>query len=96
MARNADRLKIWVLEWPGRDVEWDYWEKVVVVAADEAAARMVHPMSADPRMVDEDGWCVFPGWAFEPEDIAATLLGVAEPGVRPGVVCAGYVSGGTA
>lgn len=76
------------------ELEWDFFRSVVVAAADEAAARRIHPEGGDFGRVDADGWVDSPLWAESPDDVKAQLLGEAVAGVEAGVICAHFVSGG--
>lgn len=87
-------MKLWLIE---QDVNngYDTFDSAVVAAVDEEAAKDTHPSEYSDgrttRQVEVDGtrysiWAPF-------EKVTATCIGEAEPGTRPGVICASFSAG---
>lgn len=69
---------------------WDTYDSAVVCAADEDAARNMHPHDGSPlkdTKYASDTWCA------SPEFVTVKFLGAAAPGVGEGVVCASFNAG---
>lgn len=60
--------------------DYDTYDSAVVCAADEAAAKAIHPGMDD----DSSTWCVIP------DEVTAELIGTAAPGLPEGVVVASF------
>jgi len=67
--------------------DWDTYDSAVVAAENEDSARRIHPGG-----YSEDDWSSR-SWAHSPENVTVRLIGVAEPGVEPGVVVASFNAG---
>jgi len=69
---------------------YDTYDSCVVCAADPDAARLIHP--AQDSTYQPKNWAAS-GWANAPEQINCKLIGTAEPGMEPGVICASFNAG---
>ena len=66
-------------------VGWDEYIEFVVVAPDEYTARYSHPQSID----DDDDWID----RDQAHTLNVTRLGIADPGIGPGVISASFNAG---
>lgn len=83
-----------------QNTNWGYgtYDSCVVVAPDEAAARLLHPRGN--RHWDGRGWIWVwisdyageAGWT-EPDNVLVEQVGIASPGVSAGVLCASFNAG---
>lgn len=64
---------------------YDTYDSAVVIAESEETARMTHP-------AEWGEWCGSDCWP-DPQYVEVTLLGVANPDAKPGVVCASFNAG---
>lgn len=75
----------------------DIYDACIVVAEDEASARMIHPGGPFYRDMKEinpwDGDKVFHSWASSPDKVKVTLIGVAIEGTKHGVVLSSFNAG---
>ena len=69
---------------------WDTYDSAVVCAADEVAARNMHPHDGSPL---KDAKYASNTWCASPEFVTVKFLGAAAPGVGEGVVCASFNAG---
>lgn len=67
--------------------DYDTYDSAVVCAADEAAARAIHPGMDEPCRRGRSSWCVIP------DEVTAELIGTAAPGLPEGVVVASFNRG---
>ncbi len=80
---------------------YDTYDACVVCAPSEEQAKSIHPRG-DRHHVEGAGWvwsdypnflrCDAAGWA-SPDNVTATLIGVANPTVKAGVVLASFRAG---
>lgn len=67
---------------------YDTYDSCVVAAENQDQARMIRP--------NDDQWskdyCIGT-WAYSPEKVKVTLLGLAVCGTEPGVICASFNAG---
>ena len=66
---------------------YDTFDSIVVCAPNEDVARNMDPFSGEP--CDWTNYC----WAMRPASITVTLLGVALPSVKQGIVCSSFNAG---
>lgn len=93
-------LKLWLIEQNER-TGYDVYDSAVVVAADEASARLIHPSqyakNYDPTMSPKSyhSWTrPYGSWATHPDKVMTTFLGVADPALEDGaIVCASFNAG---
>lgn len=67
--------------------DYDTYDSCVVCAPDADTARTIQPNDRPPCK-----WPVRSSWA-PAEDVKVTLIGVADPSVKPGSVLASYNAG---
>lgn len=74
---------------------YDTYSDAVVIAPDVETARRVNPSEyGDVFMTDEDWKYTYSSWASSPENVSATLVGVASENEKsPRVVCASFHAG---
>jgi len=79
-------------------VGYEEYDSAVVVATDEAQARLIHPAN----YIDQGKWftpgsdCWCPGLSswIKPEDVEVTFIGVADSRYKkPEVICASFNAG---
>ena len=68
---------------------YDTYDSAVVVAENEAAAKLIHPRG-DGRSIENDE--SYPTWATSSDKVNATYIGEAAEGIH-GVVCASFNAG---
>lgn len=66
-----------------------HYDSAVVAMPDEEAARNTNPMTGDP-MTEADWWAKRSAWCNGPDHVTVSYLGVADPGVDRGIVCASF------
>lgn len=81
-------MNIYKVERPEGEWGWEEFEAFVAVAETEAEARLTYPgEAADDQYRRADRWPVDPG------TLRITLIGVAPPESKPGVVLASFRNG---
>lgn len=65
---------------------YDTYDSAVVCAESEDDARQIHPFFRNPE------WDTF-SWCSSPEHVEVKFLGVADPSIQRGVICASYNAG---
>ncbi len=84
-------LKLWHLSQTA-NTGWDTYDSAVVAAANEEAARLIHP--DDFGFPGLDNWAYrHSPWAPTPDQVTVRYLGIAAEGVEPGVICASFNAG---
>jgi len=96
-------LLLWLLT-QTRNRGYDTYDSCVVAAASAGEAKKIHPRG--DRFWDGGGWADKDGnrspswmaadgfgWARDAEDVTTTLIGIADPSIKPGVVCASFNAG---
>ena len=64
---------------------YDTYDSAVVAAESEDAARQINP--------DGEWESEWTAWATSPANVTAKLIGVAEPGIEPGVILSSFNAG---
>ncbi len=68
---------------------YDTYDKAIVAAPSEEAARIMHP--GGETLAE---WDKGPGyWAYAPEQVKVELIGTAAPNIEQGVICASFNAG---
>lgn len=80
-------LKLWLIS-QTENSGYDTYDRAVVCAETEEYAKHIHP-SGNPNDWG-NGW---KAWADSPEGVTAVEIGMAAPGVLPGVVVASFNAG---
>jgi hypothetical protein len=77
----------------------DTYDSAIVCAASEDEARRMHPgdqaewfAANQPRVAQPDSW-LCGTWVSSPDQVKATLIGIAAPGVKSGLVLASFNAG---
>jgi hypothetical protein len=71
-------MKLWKIYQDVNDGD-DTYDSAIVVAADQEAARFIHPK--------RDGWREpYSTWAERPDQVGAICVGEAAPNMEPGTV----------
>ena len=68
--------------------DWDTYDSIVVAAPDEETARITTP--------DSEGWRednLYGVWCDTPEMVTVDYLGIAEEGVKQGIICSSFNAG---
>lgn len=86
-AKQETSQRLWLIS-QDENENYDTYDSAVVAAATEQEARETHP-SGDPA----DWGKSYSGWCKSPDQVKATLIGVASRGVQPGVVIASFNAG---
>jgi len=96
-------LLLWLLT-QTRNKGYDTYDSCVVAAASADEAKKIHPRgdrfwdgggwadkdgNRSPSWMSSDGF----GWARDADDVTATLIGVANSSIKPGVLCASFNAG---
>lgn len=69
---------------------YDTYSDIVVCAASEDAARLIHPSEYREDPWAPDAW---PTWAISPDQVKVVYLGEADPSVEEGIICASFHAG---
>jgi len=75
--------------------DWDTFDSAVVCAESEEAAMNIHP-DGRSELLDKGGWgegWVGRTWCERPDQVTVKRIGIAEPGIAAGVVCASFNAG---
>jgi hypothetical protein len=83
---------------------FDTFDRAVVAAEGEQAARETHPRGSRNLCVRDDrwyepgengvlGWFDDGAWTQHPSSVSVKLLGEAAPGIEAGMICASYHAG---
>jgi len=81
-------LLLWLLT-QSKERGFDTYDSCVVAAPTANAAKKIHPSGREVP----SGWWRSLDWPSDPHDIEATLIGVADSSIAPGVVCASFNAG---
>jgi len=81
-------LLLWLLT-QSKERGFDTYDSCVVAAPTANAAKRIHPSGREVP----SGWWRSLDWPSDPHDIEATLIGVADSSIAPGVVCASFNAG---
>jgi hypothetical protein len=87
-------MNIYLLE-QDEATDYDTFDSIVVVARNEAAARMIHP-SETFGVKREECWKedpIYATWATDPSQVEVTLIGTAVPNSDEGIVVASFNAG---
>jgi hypothetical protein len=93
-------LLLWLLT-QTRNKGYDTYDSCVVAAASADEAKKIHPrgdrfLDGRGRAYDDGQRIAFweaSSWVRDIEDVTATLLGIADSSIKPGVVCASFNAG---
>ena len=74
---------------------YDTYDSMVVIAASEEEARMIHPYSKKGDVFDssQSTFDRCDAWAHSPEDVTAEKIGEALPSQEKGVILASFNAG---
>jgi hypothetical protein len=79
---------------------YDTFDACVVAAPDEDTARSIHPRGSIKADLERDCWVWLTNryyesrdWARKPSTVTVRLLGVAEEGYEPSVICSSFNAG---
>ena len=72
--------------------DYDSYDSAVVCCGNADIARNMHPFDGTPVKwgTEEERWN---GWAAKLEDVTVTFIGIADPFIKEGVVCASFNAG---
>ena len=85
-------MKLWLSE-QDENSDYDTFDKAVVAATDETAARIIHPSGytyGDEKWGPETRYGC---WASSPREVTATYIGEAKEGTEAGVILASFNAG---
>jgi hypothetical protein len=69
--------------------DYDTYSDMVVCAASEDKARLIHPSNSTTPWADN----TWSSWANSPDQVTVVYLGEADPSVKEGIVCASFHAG---
>jgi hypothetical protein len=87
-------MNIYLLE-QDEATDYDTFDSMVVIAKDEAAARLIHP-EEEWSKTREACWNQNPtytSWATDPSRVEVTLIGTADPNADEGIVLSSFNAG---
>lgn len=70
--------------------DYDRFDEFVVCAPDEETARNTNP--SDGSLMSPKDWETHRSWGNSPETVTVRLIGVAVPGLEPGIICSSYLN----
>lgn len=82
-------MQLWLMT-QSVNTDYDTYGAAVVAAETEEDAREIHPDRSNRPSVD---WKEWDGWVMDKSHIVCTLIGIATPGTKRGVICASYHAG---
>jgi len=69
--------------------DYDTYSDLVVCAASEEEARLIHPRHGDDPWKED----TFGSWCKSPESVTVECIGDALPNIEPGIICASFHAG---
>lgn len=83
-------MNLYKISIPKELQDYDMYSNAVVCAESEEDAKTIHPNDNEFINVESGGYT---SWAFTKDQITVQLIGIADPSIPRGVVCASFHAG---